>query len=158
MFGNSHLRQVAKPCRCTTPATYIVSPRVHHFWDCILAQSLVHFFTLTTGTLIERHNLWLAIPPTPVPPAVHVGDEVWDVVCLAFVSALQEGWVLLATSGDTRPPCPVNIALAAVTASFWAYLSSFASLGPAILANWAHLPPTHPFLGWRDGHLVMNRL
>ena len=82
----------------------------------------------------------------------------WDVVCLAFVSALQEGWVLLATSSDTRPPCPVNIALAAVTASFWAHLSSFASLGPAILANWAHLPPTHPFLGWRDGHLVVNRL
>jgi hypothetical protein len=77
--------------------------------------------------------------------------------CLAFV-ALQEGWVLLATSVPNRPPCHVRIALATVSASFWAHLSSFASLGPMVLATWAYLPPTHPFLGWQDGHLVVNRL
>ena len=119
MFGNSQLRRVAKPCRCTTLATYIITPRLHHFWDCILVQSLVQVFTLSTGIRIECHNLLFAIPPTPVPLAIHMGDEVWDVVCLAFVSSLRAGWVLLATYNDTRPPCPRPYCPGSCDCLFW---------------------------------------
>jgi hypothetical protein len=53
----------------------------------------------------DQLHLWLAVLPSPT-----VWGRVWDVVCLAFVSALQEGWVLLEASGPNRPPCPLLIA------------------------------------------------
>ena len=47
-------------------------------------------------TPILRHQLWLAIPPAMV------SGKVWDVVCLATISALRDGWVFLCTHVSPR--------------------------------------------------------
>jgi hypothetical protein len=84
--------------------------------------------------------------------------RVWDVVCMAAVSAIKDGWVLISTIHPDRPRCTIPLAKAKVLASFWSRLSSFASLGKNALAQWCDVPTTHPFLAWRDGTLTVHQI
>jgi hypothetical protein len=88
-----------------------------------IARSLISVLSsnlrLPPGTQVSRHQLWLALPPDTCM------GRVWDVVCLAAISALRDGWVLISVNAEGRPRCPVSVAAAKVLASFWSRLSSF---------------------------------
>ena len=153
MCGNSHIRHFdVVRCECLPLDTPPYSPRRHHFWDCQITQSLVRVLSTNLRMPLLRHQLWLAITP-----ASCMG-RVWDVVCMAAVSAIKDGWVLISTIHPDRPRCTVPFAKAKVIASFWSRLSSFASLGKNALAQWCDVPTTHPFLAWRDGTLTVHQI
>jgi hypothetical protein len=113
------------------------SPRLHYFRECSLAQALVQVLTDVSGTPVLRHQLWLAIPSTTV-----LG-KVWDVVCLAAISALREGWVFLCTH---QSPPDLHLGKVMVIATFWSRLNCFAFLHKSLFENWRDFPPHHPFL------------
>jgi len=124
-------------------------PRMHHFWDCVvvqglrdaLAEVLVGWAGGAAAGLLRRH-LWLA----EAPPTLHQG--VWDVVCLACLSALETGRQAL-YAARSESGCVAQGALrrvtAAVVADFWARLRSFATLGVRP-RGWHDVPVGHPFL------------
>jgi hypothetical protein len=124
-------------------------PRLHHFWHCPLAlglrEHLAGLMGAPPGSLLAaltRPHLWTAHPP----PGLHT--LVWDVVCLAALSALERGRQQLyqARAADGRAPAPaVARALVAVIAEFWDRLHSFASLGLPP-RGWSAVPLVHPFL------------
>jgi hypothetical protein len=90
MFGNSHMRHFdVVRCECLPLDTPPYSPRRHHFWDCQITQSLVRVLSTNLRMPLLRHQLWLAITP-----ASCMG-RVWDVVCMAAVSAIKDGWVII---------------------------------------------------------------
>jgi hypothetical protein len=89
-----------------------------------------------------RPHLWLVLAP----PGLH--PLVWDVVCLAALSALECGRQQLyaARAADGRAPAlALARARVAVVTEFWARLHSFASLRLAP-RGWAAVPLAHPFL------------
>ena len=74
-----------QPCGCgNSPAG-----RQHHFWECRVAQAVVLELQAAIGPqqapLMQR-QLWLM---DPVPAGVH--RSVWEVVCLAALSAIEHG-------------------------------------------------------------------
>jgi hypothetical protein len=73
-------------------------------------------------------------------------------VCLAAMSSLREGRVFLCTH---RLNANIDLGIVMVTATFWSWLSCFASLGSNVLRFWSELPQDQPFLAWRDGDLVV---
>ena len=149
MLGNSHIRrEPPPPCPCLRAGQVVTSPRLHYFWECSLAQALVQVLTVVSGTPVLRHQLWLAIPPTTV------SGKVWDVVCLAAISALREGWVFLCTH---QSPLDLHLGKTMVVATFWSHLTCFASLHKRLFESWSDLPPHHPFLVWRDGDIHLHR-
>ena len=157
MFGNTHNRwREVDRCQCVPPDTPPYSPRNHHFWDCSIARSLIRVLNsnlrLPPDSQLSRHQLWLALPPETCT------GRVWDVVCLAAISALRDGWVLISVNVEGRPRCPIPVAEAKVLASFWSRLSSFASMGPKALASWRGIPSTHPFPAWRNDALTVHSI
>jgi hypothetical protein len=99
----------------------VISPRLHYFWECTIARNLVTMLSAISGYSVLRHILWLAIPPNDL-----IWERVWDVLCLAAMSSLCEGWVFLCTH---RLNANIDLGIAMVTATFWSRLSCFASLG-----------------------------
>jgi hypothetical protein len=85
-----------------------------------------------SGYPVLRHNLWLAIPPNDL-----IWGRVWDVVYLAAMSSLREGWVFLCTH---RLNANIDLGIAMVTATFLSRLLCFTSLGSTILRFWSELP------------------
>jgi hypothetical protein len=93
--GNSRLRPFKCPCSGGDALELELaagcSPRAHCFDDCAVARA-VHWEverTLLASTIAQpltRACLWLAQPPAP---SVHAG--VWQVVCMAALSAMAHG-------------------------------------------------------------------
>ncbi|PNW72729.1 hypothetical protein CHLRE_15g638955v5 [Chlamydomonas reinhardtii] len=74
--------RVAK-CPCGTQMT--AGARVHHFWDCVVAEALRALMRERANVDITRNQLWLVQAPPGLSQAV------WDIVCLAAVAALEYG-------------------------------------------------------------------
>ena len=86
-LGNSHMRGApVRPCGCggyAAGSSAGVSPRLHHFWRCDVAQAVVGQMEGALGTRVSREAVWLAQAPS--------GVQQWDVAWLAGVSAMELG-------------------------------------------------------------------
>jgi hypothetical protein len=126
--------------------------RRHYFWDCVVARGLRESMGMAVGALPEdslgvfaRADLWLVRPPPGLAPPV------WDVVCLAALSAMDMGRQRIVMAGRGLPaeaPLPSHRVLAIgleVVADFWGRLQAFASLGVRP-SGWDAVPSGHVFL------------
>jgi hypothetical protein len=140
----------AVPCCAACGLDMSGGDRVHHFWDCVMALSLREHLGLllgapvgALGSAFSRAELWLVRPPLGVAPPV------WDVVCLAALSALDvacQRAVMSRKATGVPLSSGARAALQAATVSaFWGRLQSFASLG-VVRRNWDVVPTQHPFL------------
>ena len=129
--------------RCPCGVRMDAGDRIHHFWDCIIAQALRDELTEHAGVPILRTDLWLVRAPAPL------AQPVWDVVCLAAVAALELGRQQLYASRAAErlaPRAAIGRVSVAVVADFWARLSSYARLRLPP-RGWAQaVPAGHPFL------------
>ena len=135
-WGRLHASEQRCGAGCST-----VSPgRVHHFWECPVAQAVVA--VLTAG--LRRHcshqpqpcaapsivatHVWLASPPS------HCGVQAWawQLVCLVAVAAMEHRRQVLRTlqldSGALGAAAVVGVQRRAV-ARFWDLLSAACSSG-----------------------------
>ncbi|GFR43133.1 hypothetical protein Agub_g4149 [Astrephomene gubernaculifera] len=73
--------------RCPCSAAMIRGDRIHLFWECTVARALCDMLRFEVGENVEltKVNLWLGIPP------LGIHTLVWDIVCLAALSALERG-------------------------------------------------------------------
>ena len=158
--GNTHLNHLhPEPCGCGTyggAATPSCSPRAHHFWACPVAQAVVQQITAHVPGPITRAHVWLA----ETPPGMQ--QCVWDVVCLAALSAMERG--RMGMRADTRyipgpnenveagAPTPVEVAKARAVLDFWQRLRGFAELGMP-KHGWDGVGPDHPILAVAGEHL-----
>ena len=143
----------ARSCPC---GRGLVS-RIHHFWRCPAAQSVVAAIRSAlppaAAQQLTRHHVWLV----RAPPGVHGG--VWQVVSLAALSAMHRAW--LAIQGPRmRPDDPRRATVAspavryeraclAVVEWFWSALRDFVWLNPEPPKSWSsygRVPLSHPFL------------
>ena len=140
MLGNSHMRGSApKPCACGGPVA--PTPRLHHFWGCSIAQAVVAAVSAAAGVGVTRDALWLVLCPAGLCPVV------WDIVCLAALSAMERGRrAAVSASAAAGGAAAAQRAAAVAVADFWGRLASFAALRVAP-ASWADVPPDHPFVG-----------
>ncbi len=84
MPGNCHMHGSAlKACACG--GAVAPSPRLHHFWDCLVAQAVVAAVSAAVGAAVPWAALWLVLCPDGLCPVV------WAVVCLAALSAMERG-------------------------------------------------------------------
>jgi hypothetical protein len=140
MPGNSHMHGSA-PRACACGGHVAPSPRMHHFWDCPVAQAVVAAVSAAAGVAVPRATLWLVLCPDGLCPVV------WDVVCLAALSAMERGRrsAVSASAAAAGAPAAQRAAAVAVT-DFWGRLASFVALRVAPV-SWADVPPDHPFVG-----------
>ena len=144
--------QPAATCPCG--AHMNEGDRRHLFWECTMAVALREAIdaSLDFDGLVDRKNLWLNIPP------LTVHTFVWDVVCLAAISALDVGRRMMYREGGGAilPPPTLNRVSATVVSDFWARLQMFASQHIPT-SSWDSVPRIHPFLS-RDeaGHITCS--
>lgn len=151
IVGNSHMRGQATPCLCGMPMG--ASVRRHHFWECAAAQEVVGCVAAVVACPVGITSVWLAQPPAGI-----MQQCVWDVVCLAMLSSMEEARIVLKVgardasgSGDV-----VAHAKARAVSSFWRRLSDFVAIGPAP-RDWVDVPADHPFVGVENGFLRLHR-
>jgi hypothetical protein len=78
--------------------------RQHYFWDCPVAQAVLHELSaaLPPGVGLHCAHLWLCLSPTP-----RVVQAVWEAVCLAALSAMDQGrrtlWALHFSAAEAVP-------------------------------------------------------
>jgi hypothetical protein len=100
----------------------------------------------------SRADLWLVQPPAGLAPPV------WDVVCLAALSALDSGrqQVVMAGRRVRRALTSAEVLRVSVSvvADFWGLLQSFVSLGLRP-KGWAEVPTHHPFLSRADDCMLL---
>lgn len=131
------------PCACGHPSPC----RSHHFWDCPIAKALLaDISTQLPGAPPQSQAvLWLALPPATCHP------EVWDVVCLAAVAALDSArrrMVLQLHNGFSIPGAPewTEPLSTHAIAHFWRLLADFCGAEAAPPAWREHLSGSHPFI------------
>jgi hypothetical protein len=127
--------------------------RLHHFWTCPVAAAVATAVGTAAGVLATRDSLWLAICPP------HLCTQVWDVVSLAALGAMEHGRRYMAAGGMVHGSVATLRlrAEAAAVAAFWGSLSGFVALGKAP-RSWGDVPPNHPLVGRAaSGLLVLNR-
>ncbi len=73
--GNSRMHGSA-PKACACCGAVAPSPRLHHFWDCPVAQAVVAAVSAVVGTAVPRAALWLMLRLDGLCPVV------WDDVYL----------------------------------------------------------------------------
>jgi hypothetical protein len=140
MPGNSHMHG-STPKACACGGAVAPSPRMHHFWDCPVAQAVVSAVSAVVGAAVPRAALWLVLCPDGLCPVV------WDVVCLAALSAMERGRrAAVSASAAAAGAAAARRAAAEAVADFWGRLASFVALRVAP-ASWADVPPDHPFVG-----------
>ena len=168
----------ACPCGGLAAGSCAEQAREHSFWSCPVAQAVVGSMqqarvAAAGGTQlpeIQRADLWLAQPPREGGSGVH--QQVWLVVCLAALSAMDYGrrrlvaqhlraqpqptspgglrqLTLFQAFGlpDPAPPVSaVEVASRGAVARFWTLLADFSSVG--LLPRGGQSVPTshHPFL------------
>ena len=151
VLGNSHVRGAApKPCACGQPVS--PTPRAHHFWECSVAQAVVSTVAAAAGVQLGRAALWLVQCPDGL------CSVVWDVVCLAALSAMECGRRSAVARVQDQPLAAVlQRASARAVTDFWGRLASFVALRKAP-DSWADVPVDHPFVGrTAAGRLRLNR-
>jgi hypothetical protein len=146
--------------RCGAGCSAVSPGRLHHFWECPVAQAVVA--VLSAG--LRRHcsrqpqpcaaphllatNVWLASPPS------HCGVQAWawQLVCLAAVAAMEHGRQVLRAlqldSGALGAVAVVGVQRRAV-ARFWDLLSAACSLG--LLPRGQGGSPHQPCLEYEAG-------
>jgi hypothetical protein len=126
-------------CACGDPDP---SPgRLHHYWACPVARAVVGSVSAAVGSPVPRAALWLA----RVPAGVHA--DVWCVVCLAAVAAMDHGRrVLYAISQGPPSAAPAHVvASSAARTRFWRLLSDFLACHRSRPPWRTACPPGHPF-------------
>lgn len=134
-----------EPCLCGGAG---VPDRCHHFWACPVAQAVLGAISAAASSQqplpapLSKASIWLARPP----PTVY--RDVWEVVCLAAVAAMDHGRRrMYALSSGPPPPTPLHVSSGrSAVARFWELLVDFVSLGCAPASWQAHCPPGHPFI------------
>ena len=125
--------------------------RSHAFWDCPVAQGIIQQLQRGVGLQpVLRHHVWLLIPPSPA-----IQRVVWQVVCLAALTAINEGrkalWRAYISAGGHRvaptgqDTAEVDTATRHAVQRFWEYLVRFATRDQAPI-SWAAVGAQHPFL------------
>ena len=78
--------------------------RRHYYWDCVVARGLRESMGMAMGAhpedslgVFARACLWLVRPPPRLAPPV------WDVVCLAALSAMDLGRQRIVVAGQGLP-------------------------------------------------------
>ncbi|PNW80320.1 hypothetical protein CHLRE_07g312701v5 [Chlamydomonas reinhardtii] len=116
-------------CPCGTQMT--AGARVHHFWDCVVAEALRDVMREHANVDITRNQLWLVQAPPGLSQAV------WDIVCLAAVAALEYGRQRLYACRDaadrTAEVAVVRRIGVEVIADFWSRLAAFVSCSASVL-------------------------
>jgi hypothetical protein len=131
---------------------FAVPDRKHCYWDCPIAQAVVHSLrsALSPGVgspqpTLATADIWLARPPA----GIHAG--IWDLVCLAAVAAMDSGRRSAVRCMLPPDPQPASAALTlragrGAAARFWDLLADFCGHGSAP-ARWAaQVPATHPYI------------
>ena len=165
LLGNSHLAHHApEPCGCgaygagAAAGSVGGSPRAHHFWACPVAQAVVRQVAgCCDGVVLRRAHLWLVQVPSPA-----VQQCVWDVVCLAAVSAMERGRRALrvarraAVAGGAAAVSAEGVAAVCrvAVADFWSRLRGFAALGVP-RKGWRLVGPAHPVLRVEAGRMCV---
>lgn len=152
--GNSHIRgSPPERCKCGEygrAGPHTCSPRAHHFWECPVAQAVVQQIAAHVPGPITRANVWLA----EAPPGVQ--QCVWDVICLAALTAMERARVGLRAARDQpatpEAPAPVEVAKARAMLEFWQRVRGFAALGVP-RRGWDGVGPDHPILAVVNGCL-----
>ena len=134
--------------------------RLHVFWSCPVALAVRREIQLCVPAALTSDNpaqLW-----TMSPPPREVLPQVWHIVCLAALNAMDHGRrVLYAVFKDTPLPAAdpsTLIASRSAVLRFWELLSDYASLGLMHSRHRRRLSPTSPFLGVEvDGRLRVIR-
>ena len=108
-------------------------------------------YYLTAGVEVSRAQLWLVQAPERLDAAV------WDVVCLAALSAMEFGRRRLAVGRGLVGAVPVAVAAAGAVADFWGRLSGFVALR-VVPRGWGSVPADHPFLGRVSGASLVLRV
>ena len=168
------------PCCLGSQSAFVGDARLHAFWSCPIAEGVRETMAevlapLGGPHLLTRANLWLCVPPLTSAPSSSIHPEVWMVVCLAALSAMDHGrrqlWRLTRSAHRQLPPssqarvhqrtlhevwdipvpeAPSSQAQATVLAvlDFWSRLADFAHLHHDPEENWGEdvVPPDHPFL------------
>ena len=114
-----------------------------------VAQAVVQQITAHVPGPITRAHVWLA----ETPPGMQ--QCVWDVICLAALSAMKRGRVGMRSATRYAPgpnedaeagaPTPVEVANARAVLDFWQRLRVFAELGVP-KRGWDGVGPDHPIL------------
>ena len=96
-------RMHLQECRCVCGPAVVGQPpdRLHHYWECPVAQSVVHVLQQQlvgwyAHALQPHHVLCMKCPccagaPGDPSPARTLHKGVWRVVCLAAINAMDEG-------------------------------------------------------------------
>lgn len=124
--------------------------REHVFWSCPVAVAVREQIQAGLGQVggLERHHLWLLATPSPA-----CCSSVWQIVCLAAVSAMEFGrkrlWAQL-RQGGVSDSWVAEVGRAAGL-RFWAELQDFVlDRGRVVGSGWdratAAAGPGHPFL------------
>lgn len=131
--------------------------RLHHFWECPVAKALATSIATASGTAqLTCEQLWLITPPEGI------NEGVWEIVCLAAVTALNVARKLAFKRAYCgKPPLPQHseltdsISFFAIT-HFWELIADFSAVCPKPL--WLdRLTNQHPFLLKSDeGELSPN--
>lgn len=79
----ARLHQTEARCTCGHTAS---PDRAHHYWDCPIALAVISTITaqLPMGTTVVRSHIWLCTPPT-----TSCNPDVWGVVCLCALGAMD---------------------------------------------------------------------
>jgi hypothetical protein len=144
-FGMHGTGAAAAQCPCGVQMEW--GDRRHHFWDCLLATVLRSEMEFEIFGDVEpdeselgKEELWLVRAPEGI------NQVVWDVVCLAAISALEHGRrFIYASRQEENRIATFERGRLAVVSEFWARLGSFASTGNSP-RGWDTVPLAHPFL------------
>ena len=169
-------------CPCCPDAPPNSDARMHSFWTCPVAVAVRDAIQTTllasTTVPLQRASLWLCYPR----PSSTINLEVWGVVCLAALSAMDHGrlqaWrlhyaasnqallnqgqrTLYEVWGLTNPhevasrPISVRAGALAVT-DFWARIADFVAIG-APPDDWEDtVDSSHPFISHGGARVNMG--
>ena len=176
LYGSARFTRNASGPPPTTCCSGARAGRRHQFWDCPVAaavrRELERCMPRRQHRPLARRHVWLLLPPK----RGDVEEQVWHVVCLAALNAMNHGQRMLTAlrmgggslSGAAArrcrrhntaptaptPPAPTATDLqrqqasAAAVAYFWSQLRSFVALYQRSLPKtWPPLPAAHPFIG-----------
>jgi hypothetical protein len=144
-------RVPAWACPCA-PGVVVgaANSRVHTFWTCPVAVAVRAELERVLQQPVLRPDVWLLQPP-----AAGVRPEVWDLVCLAALGAMEHGrklgWALQAEHQQ-----PLQQPAIAAVVRFWEILDSCISPSLARDLESAPLGPVHPFLCLSEGRLAVR--
>ena len=111
--GASSRTTFSCPCCLVPQSASEGDARLHAFWSCPIAEGVRETLALVLAPLggphlLTRANLWLCVPPLTSAPSSSIHPEVWMVVCLAALSAMDHGrrqlWRLTRSAQRQLPP------------------------------------------------------